>query len=98
MAQLLKCVTTGEYSNGLNAMHNAISAVVSDIPKPEIDCDGYVSAICVAGKTYKLRCEVVEVYPITCPKCGASFKLHYGSGQCDHCGTYYTTQFKLQEI
>lgn len=45
------------------------------------DYDGYISAIRLPdGKTYKLRCEVVEVYPITCPKCGASFELHYGSG------------------
>lgn len=62
------------------------------------DCNGYISAIKLPdGKTYKLRCEVVEVYPITCPKCGASFELHYGSGQCSHCGTNYTTQFKVVE-
>ena len=71
---------------------------VSTIPEPQIDKDEYISAICVHGKTYKLRCEVVEIYPITCPKCGASFELRYGSGKCDHCGTNYTTQFKLQEI
>lgn len=59
--------------------------------------DGYISAIQLYGKTYKLRCEVVEVYPITCPKCGASFELRYGSGKCDHCGTNYTTQFKVVE-
>jgi rRNA maturation endonuclease Nob1 len=59
--------------------------------------DGYISKISFGGKTYALKCEIVEVYPITCPKCGASFELKYGSGQCDHCGTYYTTQFKLIE-
>lgn len=58
---------------------------------------GYINSIRIYGKTYKLRCEVVEVHPITCPKCSASFELHYGSGKCDHCGTYYTTQFKLTE-
>lgn len=62
------------------------------------DCDGYVSRIRLPdGRTYGLRCEVVEVYPITCPKCGSSFELKYGSGQCPYCNTYYTTQFKLVE-
>lgn len=64
--------------------------------------DGYVSQISFRDchgdlKTYQLRCEIVEVYPITCPKCGASFELKYGSGQCSHCGTYFTTEFKLKE-
>ena len=59
--------------------------------------DGYISKLSFDGKTYQLRCEVVEVYPITCPKCGASFELKYGSGRCTHCGTYYTTEFKLKE-
>ena len=36
----------------------------------------------MGGKTYKLRCEVVEVYPMTCKKCG---------GQ-------YTTNFKIEEV
>lgn len=68
------------------------------IPEPKIDNDDYISSININGHNYKLRCEVVEVYPITCPKCGGSFELQYGSGQCDHCGTYFTTQFKLQEV
>lgn len=82
----------------VNQFTTSATGTSESIPKPEIDCDGYVSAIRIHGKTYKLRCEVVEVYPITCPKCGGSFELRYGSGQCDHCGTYFTTQFKLQEI
>ena len=60
--------------------------------------DGYISKVSIGGKLYKLQCEVVEVYPITCPKCGASFELKYGSGQCPYCKTYYTTEFKLQEV
>ena len=59
--------------------------------------DGYISKISFNGKTYNLRCEIVEVYSIVCSKCGASFELKYGTGQCNHCGTYYTTQFKLIE-
>ena len=58
---------------------------------------GYISKIVVDGKIYKLRCEVVEIYPITCPKCGGSFELKYGSGKCPYCNTYYSTQFKLIE-
>jgi len=79
-------------------VYDTIASATVDIPKPQIDKDEYISAISVNGKTYKLRCEVVEIYPITCPKCGASFELKYGSGKCDHCGTNYTTQFKLQEV
>ena len=60
--------------------------------------DGYISKIVLpGGKTYALRCDIVEVYPITCPRCGGSFELKYGSGQCPYCNTYFTTQFKLIE-
>ena len=59
--------------------------------------DGYISKIKVNGKTYALCCEVVEAHPIVCKKCGASFQLKYGEGQCDHCGTYYTTHFYIEE-
>lgn len=60
--------------------------------------DGYISYISVNNKKYLLKCQIVEVYPIICPKCGASFELKYGSGQCSYCKTYYTTEFKLQEV
>lgn len=59
--------------------------------------DGYISKIVFNGKTYALKCEVVEARPITCNKCGASFQLKYGEGRCDHCGTYYTTHFYIEE-
>ena len=58
---------------------------------------GYISKITVNGKTYGLKCEVVEAHPIVCKKCGASFQLKYGEGKCEHCGTYYTTRFILEE-
>lgn len=61
------------------------------------ECDGYISKITIGNKTYKLKCEVVEARPITCKKCGASFQMKYGEGQCDHCGTYYTTHFFIDE-
>lgn len=60
--------------------------------------DGYISSIRMPnGDVYKLRCEVVEVYPMTCPKCGGHVELKYGSGECQSCGTAFTTQFKLVE-
>lgn len=72
---------------------------IGTIPIPEVKptIDGYINRIQIGGKTYALQCQVVEVYPITCPKCGASFELKYGSGQCPYCNTYYSTQFKLVE-
>ena len=66
--------------------------------KKEEKLDGYINRIMLpSGKVYGLKCAIVEVYPITCPKCGSSFELKYGSGQCPACETYYTTQFKLIE-
>lgn len=60
--------------------------------------DGYISEIQLPnGKVYKLRCEVVEVYPMICPKCGGDVELRYGSGKCMYCDTRYTTQFKIKE-
>ena len=63
----------------------------------EKNVDGYISKIHINGKTYALRCEIVEIYPIVCPKCGGSFELKYGNGHCPYCNTYYTTEFKLIE-
>lgn len=61
--------------------------------------DGYISRITMPnGKTYALRMEVVEVYPVKCKNCGSTFELKYGSGKCEHCGTNYTTQFKVVEV
>lgn len=59
--------------------------------------DGYISKIHFQGKTYALRCEIVEARPVVCNRCGASFQLKYGEGRCEHCGTYYTTHFYIEE-
>lgn len=60
--------------------------------------DGYISKILAPdGKVYALRCEIVEAYATTCPKCGGNVTLKYGTGKCDFCGTSYTTQFKMVE-
>lgn len=62
-----------------------------------MELDGYISKISFNGKIYGLKCEVVEARPIICNKCGASFQLKYGEGQCEHCGTHYTTHFYIEE-
>lgn len=60
--------------------------------------DGYIHTIQLPnGKRYKLRCEVVEIYPMICPKCGGHVELKYGSGECNFCGTAFSTQFKIVE-
>ena len=62
-----------------------------------MDDEDYIDRIIFNGKTYKLRCAVVEARPIICKRCGASFQLYLGEGKCEHCGTYYTTKFYLEE-
>ena len=46
----------------------------------QTELDGYINKISIGGKTYGLKCEIVEARPITCNKCGASFQLRYGEG------------------
>ena len=65
-------------------------------PLPE-GFDGWIDRIVFGGKTYALRCEVIEAHPITCSKCGANVELHHGEGRCEYCGTYYTTRIMVQE-
>ena len=59
--------------------------------------DGYINRIKINGKTYALKTEIVEAKPVICKRCGASFQLRYGEGQCEHCGTYYTTRYYFGE-
>lgn len=61
------------------------------------ECAGYISKIRLGGRIYKLRCEVVEVYPMICPKCGGQLELKYGHGKCEYCGTAFSTQFNVVE-
>lgn len=68
------------------------------IDKDGKEIAGYISRIQLPdGKLYKLQCEVVEVYAMTCPKCGGKVELKYGTGECQSCGTGFTTQFKIVE-
>lgn len=70
--------------------------------KPEDDPNfgGYASKMLIPGtnKVVYFKCAVVEVYPMTCPKCGGSMELKYGHGKCEFCGTNYSTEFKLSEV
>ena len=61
------------------------------------DCDGYISKICLCGKTYKLRCEIVEVHPLICTRCGHPLELHNGRGQCPACGTNFSAVVQVVE-
>ena len=82
-------------------MNNYITFGVRDkndnkIDEPEFE--GYIRSIMLPdGRLYKLQCEVVEVYTMICPRCGGKVELRYGSGECQSCGTAFTTQFKLVE-
>lgn len=68
------------------------------IDKDGKEFDGYINRVAMPdGKIYKLQCEVVEVYPTICPRCGGKVELKYGTGACQSCGTNFTTQFKLIE-
>ncbi len=60
----------------------------------------YINSIMLPGMTepYYFQSDPVGVFPVTCPKCGASFELHDGSGKCEHCGTNFSSQFKLMEV
>lgn len=67
-------------------------------PPPDLDaCAGYINSIMVNGKKYKLQCEIVEVHPLTCTKCGAPLELHNGHGTCKYCGTSYSAVMNIVE-
>ena len=57
----------------------------------------YITAIKVGSTTYKLRCEIVEVHPLTCTKCGSPLELHNGHGRCEYCGTSYSAVMSIVE-
>ena len=61
--------------------------------------DGYISKIKLPnGKIYKLKCEIVEIHPMTCIKCGGPVELKYGTGKCSYCGTNYATNFSITKV
>ena len=68
------------------------------IDKNSDQFDGYISKWQMPNrKVYKFQCEVVEVYPMQCPRCGGKLELRYGNGECQSCGTAFTTKFKITE-
>lgn len=67
-------------------------------PPSDFDSDQhYISKIRIDGITYNLRCEIVEVHPLTCTKCGSPFELHNGHGRCEYCGTSYSAVMSIVE-
>ena len=61
--------------------------------------DGFVSRVMMPdGRVLGLKCEVIAVHPISCPKCGGTFELKYGEGICAFCGTRYSTRFYVEEV
>lgn len=58
---------------------------------------GYIDSVQIGGKVYKLRCEVAEVHPLICTRCGASLELHNGHGQCPACGTNFSAVVSIKE-
>jgi len=65
-----------------------------DYPVPE-GCEGWISKVRILDKTYALKCEVIALHPISCPKCGGSVNLTHGEGRCDYCGTLFTTKLMM---
>lgn len=61
------------------------------------DDQPYISKVCIDGRMYKLRCEIVEVHPLTCTKCGSTLELHNGHGKCEYCGTNYSAVMSIVE-
>lgn len=57
----------------------------------------YISKVRINGILYSLRCEIVEVHPLTCTKCGSPLELHNGHGRCDYCGTSYSAVMSIVE-
>jgi len=59
---------------------------------------GFISKIKLPnGDTYALRCSIIAVKPIVCPKCGGRVELKYGEGECEFCKTRFTSKFELVE-
>lgn len=60
----------------------------------------YITSIQLPGmdEPYFLKPHVTAVYPVTCPKCGASFELVGEKGKCDYCGTFFSATMTLKEV
>ena len=61
----------------------------------------YITSIQFPGmdEPYYLKPLVTEVYPVTCPKCGASVELAGANvGKCDYCGTFFSATMVIKEI
>lgn len=85
----------------LNNLNNATTTdACRSICEPPNDFNSnqhYISSIRIDSITYKLRCEIVEVHPLTCTKCGSPLELHNGHGKCEYCGTSYSAIMSIVE-
>ena len=70
-----------------------------ETPQGRKHVDGFISYIRMPdGKTYGLQASVIEVKEIKCKNCGHPLKLKYGEGECEMCGSQYTTKFEIVEV
>lgn len=75
----------------------SVSRPICEAPE-DLDSDQrYISKIRINGVTYKLHCEIVEVHPLTCTKCGSPLESHNGHGRCEYCGTSYSAVMSIVE-
>lgn len=67
-------------------------------PPDDLDYNqDYISSIMLNGKRYKLKCEIVEAYPLICTRCGHTLTLEHGHGQCPACGTNFSAVVRIVE-
>lgn len=87
-------------TSAIKINHNPITTETRPICEAPSDFNSdqnYISRIQIGGKMYKFRCEIVEVHPLTCTKCGSPLELHNGHGRCEYCGTNYSAVMNVVE-
>lgn len=84
-------------NNPNNCMITTARRQICEAPDDFDSDQRYISKIRIDGIMYKLRCEIVEVHPLTCTKCGSPLELHNGHGKCEYCGTSYSAIMSIVE-
>ena len=84
-------------------MDNSITLTESDISDKYIT-RSYTSTTAITIVNFSQlikdeleRAQAIQVHPIECKKCGASFEFKGQRGKCPYCGTYYSTQIVMEE-
>ena len=85
---------TRTFYNRIFVVSTASPVVIRNGSETALSVDGTYT---IDGVTYKLRCEIVEVHPLTCTKCGSPLELHNGHGKCEYCGTSYSAIMSIVE-